>query len=108
MDDIGKRVLGLAEALGWPEGVGIPDLEDETVTVTIPGGEAGWGGWLSPNEESGDEEGGVLHALEWAHRVRGTGFDPGPPQDWFAKAELSLEAEIGMADEGEDDEPPAH
>src|SRR3954471_13735438 len=102
MDDIGKRVLELAEALGGPEGVTIPSLEDESVSVVIPGGEAGWRGWLPPNEDNDGD------ALEWAHRVRGRGFDPGPPQDWFAKAELSLEAEIGMADEGEDDEPPAH
>jgi hypothetical protein len=96
-------ILRLAEGLGWPEGVTALSDEAGDNPDFISGGEDWWRALTADLLAEGDETLSFRHTLQWAAAVVHKGGDPGPPATWEGSANLSLEAEDGMAieDDGE-------
>lgn len=79
MEDEDKDILELAEFLGWPHGVLLKE-------IIVPGGEACWRAFLDRDyEKSQDERAEAYFALEWAADKVKAGYDPGPPERWYAR-----------------------
>src|SRR5262249_26174216 len=62
----GACILGLAKLLGWPHGVIVEHRSG--LPLAVPGGEAGWRGWVDESWGS-DEATSVYATLTWAKRM---------------------------------------
>ena len=99
MNREGACILGLAKLLGWPHGVSVEHRSGSPLAV--PGGEAGWRGWVDESWGS-DEATSVYATLTWAKRMMDQSKAPGPPETWGNKNRLSFAALKGMDIEAED------
>jgi hypothetical protein len=102
-----ERLLALAGALGWPDGV-TGTWGGDLIEAAKGGGEAAWREWAdrycdADGNETTDEITAIWHTLDWAKDRVDAGLDPGPPATWGKRADRSLIADSNPDDVWPDD-----